>query len=81
MAEYRYLEIVEILEEGDELEKQPLMVRIEVKDEDEARSLYPQYEVLFKGRKYKVQYHVHYHSKEGKNLPCEIKVLKESDGQ
>jgi len=80
MAEYRYLEMIEILDEGDELEKQPLMVRIEVKDEDEARSLYSQYKVLFVGRKYRVQYHVHYHSKDGKNLPCEIKVLKEGKG-
>jgi len=74
MIQHNYLEIIEELTEEEGFEKKPQIVRIEVKDELEARKLLPKYEILFKGLKYKKQYHIHKHSKEG-NAPCEIKKL------
>ncbi len=71
-----YLEMIEELFEEDLLEQQPQIVRIQVKDEEEAKKLFPKYESLFKDRSYKVQYHVHFHSKDGNNIPCKIKILK-----
>jgi len=77
MVEHRYLEIIEKLSDEETLEKQPQILRVEVKDEEEAKKVLPDYEPLFADKSYKAQYHIHYHSKEGENLPCEIKILKE----
>ncbi len=69
-----YLEIIEQLSEEEMLEKQPQIVRLEVKDETEAKEKLKEYEPAFEGLKYKKQLHIHKHSKDG-NLPCEIKNL------
>lgn len=76
MAEHRYLEIEEQLTEEEQLEKQPSIVRVEVKDKAEAEKVYPDYEVDFEGKKYKVKYHIHFHSAKGANRPCEVEILK-----
>ena len=70
----KYMEIVEYIpiEEIGTLE--PTMVRIEVQNEQEARNIYPEYEGIFEGKQYFVQYHEHKHQE---HKPCVLKVLKE----
>lgn len=74
MEEIYYLEIIEELTEEEEITREPQIVRLQVKDEAEARELAPKYEPLFAGKKYKVQFHIHKHSK-GTNEPCNIILL------
>jgi len=69
-----YLEIIEQLTEEEMLEKQPQIIRIEVKNKTEAKTKSKQYESVFKGLKYKKQFHIHKHSKGG-NIACEIEKL------
>jgi hypothetical protein len=58
MAE-NYLEIIEKLTEEQALTQWPQMVRIKVKDEQEAKTKAQSYEGLFTGLTYKKQFHTH----------------------
>lgn len=70
---YLYLEIIEELEEEETFIRQPQMIRIEIKSEDEAPKLLETLEPLFCGRKYTKRIHYCYHDE---NKPCEVKILE-----
>lgn len=67
-----YLEIIEELTEEEMLIREPLMIRVEVKDKNEAIQKAQELESLFTGKKYRKQFHIHYHQE---NMPCEIEEL------
>ena len=66
-----YAEIIEELTEDELLTKEPQMLRVEGKDETEARQLVEKYEPMFAGIKYKKQIHIHRHAATG-GKPCRI---------
>lgn len=71
-----YLEIIEQLSEKESLEKQPQIIRIEVKDKIDAIKKLADYEPTFKGLNYKKQMLTQNHYEDGnKNQPCVIKKL------
>ena len=67
-----YLEIIEDLTEEELLTKQPQVIRIEVKDKDEALGKLKMLEPLFANRNYRKQLHYCYHDE---NKPCSIEEL------
>ena len=71
MNEICYLEIIEQLTEDESLTKEPQTVRVQVKDEAEARALLPKYEPDFKGLNYIKRFHIHKHAAAG-GLPCKV---------
>ena len=72
----KYLEIIEQLSEEEMLEKQPQIVRLEVKDETEAKSKLKEYEPAFKGLKYTKRILTQKHFQDAdRNQPCEVKEL------
>ena len=71
-----YLEIIETLSEEESLEKQPQIIRLEVKDEIEAKKKIAEYEPAFKGLNYKKQMLTQRHWVDAdKNQPCVVKPL------
>ena len=59
-----YLEIIEQLTDEEMLTKQVQIVRLEVKDEQEAKEKADLYEGVFEGLNYKKFFHVHRVNKE-----------------
>lgn len=71
-----YLEIIEELDETEITEKQPQIIRLEVKDKAEATKKLTEYETAFKGLNYKKQMLIQNHYADAdKNKPCEITNL------
>jgi hypothetical protein len=69
-----YLEIIEQLTEEGGFTKQPQIIRIEVKDKNEAMEKLPQFEPFFTERTYIKRLHICNHE-DGK--PCEAEDLTE----
>lgn len=72
--ECKYLEIIE---QTEDLEVEPKTVRIKVESKTEAEdNLYDAIKE-FEGKKYIARLHTCRHSKDGKNRPCSVEILKE----
>jgi len=67
-----YLELNEILTPEEALIQQPLQVRVEVADKDDALAKLPLYEPDFEGRTYTKKIHYCYHEE---GLPCKLEDL------
>ena len=65
-----FLEIEEIVEPP----LVPQSVRVEVKNEEEAKQVLEQLRQFFTGKKYVVKLHYCFHDE---NKPCEIRVIEE----
>lgn len=55
----KYFEIIEQLSDEEALTKQAQMIRLEVKDEQEAKTKAQIYEGAFEGLNYKKRFHIH----------------------
>lgn len=54
-----YLEIIEQLTDEEALTQSPQVIRLEVKDENEAKTKASLYEGIFSGLNFKKQFHTH----------------------
>ncbi|MCD6381869.1 MAG: hypothetical protein J7L43_02735 [Candidatus Aenigmarchaeota archaeon] len=75
---HTYLEIFEDLEEEEGFTKQPVGMRIEVTDEDDALKKYEKIkklleEELFKNRNYTARIHFCHHEEK---KPCKLKIIE-----
>ena len=68
-----YFEMIEDLTEEERLTRQPLQIRLELRDEAKAPGLLKLFSTHFAGRRYHAQIHYCYHD-EGK--PCRVKLLR-----